>query len=380
MDNLLQLINQNNIQCVILPYHLAHLADQYDCPVFIRKPTQLQPQTQPINEPTLVEQPVQAVHQPDHLYTIQQLKTLMEQTKTIKGNDYAQSSINTYLNHFKTIMDKYFHLQEPYNFTHIETNMVEHISDIINDDQHNDKARTITIFKTIYELSNNTNPKLTKFLTQMINKILKDTAENKSFQPPNPKQQTNRIYRNQLKTIRDELFKKVAIDKSHNKDSIAFILSSIYYHLPPLRPTEISNTVFTENIDNTNYIDFTNLKWYINEHKSKTSIENRTIDIPQELANDIQLFISLFKEKSNLLIPQFSDYLFPMSCTYLAKIYKPYFQEYFKLPNVNFQIIRTSIISEIVPTLNIQQQKDFAKQCGHMWQTQQTKYLTYNQQ
>jgi len=405
MNNLKHL----NIAYVVLPGHLAHLATSFNAPVIILAD----------GEPIKPEQQTQTN---EHLYTLDNILQMTEDAEN--GRLSSMSSIDTQtdtdsdtskviilddiptnsitvnntskvinLDDIKTnLATKYKNpltvkeyangikriLGDHPDFDQFEDNYTDIIADFIQDNntQPSFIYRHLTILLKTYELLENPDKIIIEYLTKMLKEFSKIAKEEKVLQPPTAKEQANYIPKEKLQTIRDTLYDKV-LNSSYNKDAIAFLISSIYLHCPPIRPGEISNTTTTKtSIKTMNFLDLTNLKWHINQRKNK---DTHILDIPQALADDINLIKS--KHNSIHLIPQLrkSNAEYPMDARQILREVQVIYEAQFNIPNFTFQINRKSAISDNTPHLSTLEKKQYAKECRHSLQTQQLIYNTFNQ-
>jgi hypothetical protein len=264
--------------------------------------------------------------------------------------------------------------EQPFNFQQFEDNFVDIINQYDNDNKN--KYRDITILLKTYALTTNPNENIIQYLGEVLYDLKPKADDATILQPPTTKEINNHITKEQLKTVRDTLYNHIQPNR-YNKDCLAFLISSIYLHCPPIRPGELSNTLLVQSQLKTNFLDLQNLKWHINHRKNG---DTHILDIPQALADDIQLIRNI--HGSIHLIPQIrtSNRDMPMAERQILREVQSIFNSRFNIPNFTFQINRKSQISYATPYMTGQQKKDYAKQCGHSVQTQQLIYNTYNQQ
>jgi len=180
------------------------------------------------------------------------------------------------------------------------------------------------------------------------------------------------------KEIKDELdlyLKYFKLDEPYSNEDIKLLLLALYYYMPPIRQHEYINCLVNGLSDdkNDNYIDWTNNKFIINNHKTQRIYKGKNLDIPLELMEIIKKIINKIPNADYLLCKKDGT---KNTSSNISHIFASIFSNNDK--TITNNIVRKSIISETLLNCDIDTQINLANACSHNSNTQFRDYAIYN--
>jgi integrase len=143
------------------------------------------------------------------------------------------------------------------------------------------------------------------------------------------------------------------------------LLVTLYKNMPPLRTSELSTLSYNEK--DPNYIDLSNKKIVIRNHKSSKVMGHRTIPLNDDLVEHLQNEMDAYPRDRYLF--QYPGKDKPIGYVRLSQIIKELF-------TVSPSELRKAYISTYVPSMTIGERVKTANEMGHTIGTQELSYRT----